>query len=552
MSTTVMLTGMLPFIVLVAAVLAVPVAWFLLRLYSRAVRRGMIAGGTAGAGTNAIAGTPPTADLEIVDLPIRSDQVVLGEKSLKFRVAAFSCWRAALAYAIAGAAYAAVMTTGLLLSDRTQAVVSTKIALLFWTYFWPVVPAAVLVAAYDRKRRLQVFGGYTLVFLFIAVVGLLRNPDLHLTDLLLYWIITNGPATLLVMAFLYKPIRAVGPLVLAFLIAASVGSQVLLSVADQSNTFLRGVVGIGSSAGLGAVGTFIAMIVAGTLLFSIAIGWPALRILGRRYERKKFSDQSLTLDTIWLVFAVVQSIYLAFQGPLWILTGLFAFLAYKIVSAVAFRRLLATQTQGPSTTLLLLRVFSLGKRSESLFDKLRRHWQYLGGTLMIAGPDLVTTTVEPHEFLDFVRGRLGRRFVSGIHDVEGRLASLDTAADPDGRHRITEFFCHNDTWQMTVERLAAFSDVVLMDLRSFSPSNRGCVFELGRLLDAVDLNRIVFLIDATTDRSYLESTLQRLWRSVCAESKNRLQPAPRARLFPVSRQDEPELRALMGHLLAVT
>jgi hypothetical protein len=33
-------------------------------------------------------------------------------------------------------------------------------------------------------------------------------------------------------------------------------------------------------------------------------------------------------------------------------------------------------------------VFALGKRSERLFDKLRKHWQYAGSIAMIAGPDL--------------------------------------------------------------------------------------------------------------------------------------------------------------------
>lgn len=103
---------------------------------------------------------------------------------------------------------------------------------------------------------------------------------------------------------------------------------------------------------------------------------------------------------------------------------------------------------------------------------------------MIAGPDLVTT-VEPHEFLDFVRGRIGRQFVSNAADVEQRLSALVKMPDPDGRYRISEFFCHNDTRQMTMERLAASRDVVLMDLRGFSPRNQGCIYELGRLLDGI-------------------------------------------------------------------
>jgi hypothetical protein len=127
---------------------------------------------------------------------------------------------------------------------------------------------------------------------------------------------------------------------------------------------------------------------------------------------------------------------------------------------------------------------------------------------------------------------------------------MDRAADPDGRYRIDEFFCRSDTWQMTMQRLAAESDAVLMDLRSFSPSNQGCVFELGRLLDGVDLARVVFLVDNTTDRTFLEATLERLWSELGVDSPNRHPAAPAARLFGIGRQSEHALIGLLAHLLA--
>jgi hypothetical protein len=78
---------------------------------------------------------------------------------------------------------------------------------------------------------------------------------------------------------------------------------------------------------------------------------------------------------------------------------------------------------------------------------------------MIAGPDPVTSTVEPHEFLEFASGELAGRFVTGRPDLERRIAAIDRARDPDGRYRVNEFFCHADTWQMTMHRLVE-SDVV--------------------------------------------------------------------------------------------
>ena len=276
---------------------------------------------------------------------------------------------------------------------------------------------------------------------------------------------------------------------------------------------------------------------------------PPPRWLGLGYQRKRFSDQSLTVDSLWLLFAVVQSIGLAFEGPLWIFTGMAAFIAYKTISVLGLRVGGTGRWPRQPKTLLLLRVFALGKRSERMFDRLRRHWQHAGGISMIAGPDLVTTTVEPHEFLDFLPGRLGRQFVKDQADLERRVSAIDGQPDPDGRYRIHEFFCHDDTWQMTMQRLAGSSDAVLMDLRNFSPSNQGCVFELGKLVDGVELDRIVFLIDDTTDRTFLEATLERLWQEMSPESPNQTTSSPTAKLFRVDKQSAAELTALLRLLL---
>src|SRR5215469_13044144 len=548
MSTKVMLTGMLPFVVIVASLLAIPVSLFLLRMYKRAVRRGMATGQSIIAAPDTAPRTTPAAALEVKTLPGDSVMQLDSMKPI-LRIASFARWRTAAVYAAAGACYAAIITGGVLLSDPTQTVVLVKLALLFWTFLWPVVPVAVLVAAYDRTRRGQVFAAYFGVLLLVVGIAAFRNPDIGPEKLVLYWIITNGPPTALIMAFLYRPVRAVGPLVLAFLIAISVGSQAVLSVAERSNSFLRALSDVGYAIGLSATAVFVATIVAGVLVFGLLLGWPVLKLLARRYDEKKFSDQSLTIDAVWLIFVVVQSIDLAFNGAVWMLTGLVAFAGYKLVSIFGLRRAVLGERPSASQTLLLLRVFALGRRSEKLFDTLRKHWQYVGSILMIAGPDLVTTTVEPHEFLDFIRGRVGRQFITDAKDVERRISAVDKVPDPDGRYRIAEFFCHNDTWQMTMERLAASSDVVLMDLRSFSPSNRGCTYELGRLLDGIDLNRVVFLVDSSTDRNFLETTVQSLWRSLSVESPNRAESARSVRLFSIATQGERELQSLVGVLL---
>jgi hypothetical protein len=100
-----------------------------------------------------------------------------------------------------------------------------------------------------------------------------------------------------------------------------------------------------------------------------------------------------------------------------------------------------------------------------------------------------------------------------------------------------------------MRELATHSDAVLMDLRSFSAANQGCLFELGELLKTVDLRRVVFAIDATTDRGFLEGAMARLWQTVPAESPNRRQPQAAARLVDLgTRTDAPALQRLFTAL----
>jgi hypothetical protein len=549
-STTVALTGVLPFVVLMAAALSLPLCFFLLWLYRRSVVKGMdaSAGGQVVQPARVLQPTGPAAALSIRELSEAASEGGAVSGGAILRRAANGPWRTGAVYAIAGTAYAAVMTTGWLIATKDSALVWTKIALLFWTYFWPAVITVLLVAAYDRIRRMQLLAGYFGVLAVLIAVALTRNPQMRAVELPLYWLLTNGAETVLLMTFLLRPIRAVGPLVLVFLLVVALGSQTLLSIAAADQGLLRAIAQVGFALGLSGIGLFVALILLGIIVFA-ALGWPLLRWIGRRYERKKLSDQSITIDSIWLLFGIVQSIGLAFEGAAWMLTGLVAFAAYKLIAALGFRALRRARTPQPRT-LLLLRVFRLGKRSERLFDKLRKHWQQVGCISMIAGPDLVTTTVEPHEFLEFVSGRLGRQFVAGSADLERRIAAMDTAPDPDGRYRVNEFFCRADTWQPTMQRLSDMSDMVLMDLRSFSPANQGCLFELGRLLDQVDLTRVVFLVDQTTDRRFLEGTLERLWDEQSAGSPNVKSPAPVARLFSIQSQSEREIGVLLRLALA--
>ena len=80
---------------------------------------------------------------------------------------------------------------------------------------------------------------------------------------------------------------------------------------------------------------------------------------------------------------------------------------------------------------------------------------------------------------------------------------MDVEPDRDGRFRINEFCCRDDTWQATVVALIERADAIVMDLRGFTAERRGCEFELRQLVARTQPGRVVLIVDASTDRALL-------------------------------------------------
>ncbi|MCI0551769.1 MAG: hypothetical protein L0287_12515, partial [Anaerolineae bacterium] len=216
----------------------------------------------------------------------------------------------------------------------------------------------------------------------------------------------------------------------------------------------------------------------------------------------------------------------------WFIASLMAFVVYKVVSWAGFAYFgYKASTSRKSPNLLLLRVFSLGSRSERLFDILGMYWRYVGSIRLIAGPDLATATMEPHEFLDFLSGKLARRFIDTPQTLDLRFSEMDLQPDRDGQFRVNDFFCYDDTWRMVLSRLVSNSDVVLMDLRGFSSQNAGCIFEINELINSVTLGRMIFIIDDTTDELFLRQVLQKSWDNMRSTSPNYSSTSGLLRLF---------------------
>lgn len=280
-STTVALTGQPTFVLLLAAALALPASIGLLKLYRRAVLRSMRtrANSRATGPVPLEAFAPPNQpmqtapDLSVLDhaSPVTAVPATEGLHSNLLRAP----WRAAAVYMGAGFCYALVLTTTFLAATGSE-LLPLRFLLLFWIYAYPVVLTINLVAAATRRAKLGTASVYFLVLAALGAFGIARSPTLSWDQIAVLWLFTNLPATVLLLAFLNRRVRAVGPLVLTFMILAIMGSTLALSVVESDERLFNFIFELGWALGLGTQGIFIGLIILDFAVFGVA-GWSTLR-----------------------------------------------------------------------------------------------------------------------------------------------------------------------------------------------------------------------------------------------------------------------------------
>ena len=459
----------------------------------------------------------PKLTFDVLDPSTVPAATAAAEQDLRF--AKGLARRAAGVYAVAGAAHAAIAVV-LLFALWTEAFLPVRTLFVWFIMAWPIVPTVMMVAVSNRRARIL---GVALYFLIAVVVS-----PISLSDLATLWGWFMGVPTALMLAVSLRRLRAVGPMVLTATFVVLVGINFSLSVTAWG------------SAALGL------LVVAGFAWLTWKVFWQ----ITERYRLKRTSDQMLLLDSWWLLVTFWECLYLSADAGLAGLLVLTAFAGYKVILHFGLHHVLLTGDDHHGRSLLLLRVFGYRHRSEQLLDDLGHTWRYAGPVNLIAAQDLAAGYVEPHAFFAFLSRELNRAFIKGPQDLDLRTKSLDTRRDPDGRFRVNTFYCHADTWQITMRRLVTGSNAVLMDLRGFAANNQGCVYELQQLLNTAAVCRITLIVDDATDRKLLEEVLKQTWRRIPATSPNVVAADSRVTMFSASRREnknnEPLLRLLFS------
>jgi hypothetical protein len=549
-----------------AALLLSAAAFIVMRLYLRSVfresqRSASLVQARPAVDDSSQSGLPATGPLEIQIESPGAPASAPPTRSPTFQHAATSFRRAARVYALGGSVHAAT-STGLLFlfGIYSLPLITSRItrlgcyAAVFWSWSFITIIALALFWGPERRVRRLLILGYIVALPAMGVllqlagapaipftdVGLLpKEKAVHLLSLvsvatrqsstpetvtfspllqpILFWGLSAAPVMIPFLTFNRFIRGTVGPLFINLALMMVLSTFVIMDLALYT---FPGVWVTSHIKRLLSGSTYEVMMII-SITLSAAIAWFGLLWIAHRYRRMQLSDQTFLFDALWLAVSFWVSVYLmGAKSQFAYLLGLLPFAFYKIAVNCGLNQIAARAALLPKARLLFLRAFGSSSRSEKLFDLLAARWLYAGNIQLISATDVARGRFEPDEFLDFISGGFADSYIGTRADLDRRLAGLQNRPDPDGRYRINEFFCRADTWQQTVAKLMTQSDLVAMDLRAFTSERKGCIFELGALIDEVPLHRAVLLIDQTTDEPLLRRTLGDLWRTMKSHSPN--------------------------------
>ena len=188
----------------------------------------------------------------------------------------------------------------------------------------------------------------------------------------------------------------------------------------------------------------------------------------------------------------------------------------------------------PPVKLLFLWVFGDFQRLNSLFLGLGAIWRCVGSLQLLRGGWFLATAGET------LRGRRnkGREFLAATpEEVATIVARFHHEPHPwMFMYATNSLLCTDHVWRLALDTLLEENDIVLMDLSGFAPSNQGCTYELGRLIDRVPTSRIVLLVDTATDLGFLGTTLQAACARMAAGSPNRSTDHGPVKLFQLRQE----------------
>ena len=303
--------------------------------------------------------------------------------------------------------------------------------------------------------------------------------------------------------------RTLRPLVPALVILAAPLGSLLLVPALLQPWARECAPGVLSSDAAALAGGTLALLLWVGITAGVALSMRVLDVIADWQRKGILTDLALIgIFGLWLVALVVTSALEVNGTGRFSGRGVLIACAWTAISCAAYV-VACSRTHGTQrgSTLLLLRVFDRTGRAQRALDAVQARWRTMGPVWQIGGPDLAQLNVDLFEITMYLAGRLHELFALATLSTADLSQRLRTPPSKDGRWTVEEIFCFNNRWFETVERLMLMSDVILIDVRGFSPQRRGTARELSLLNEHRLLTKALALGDERTDWAAVDALL---------------------------------------------
>ncbi len=169
------------------------------------------------------------------------------------------------------------------------------------------------------------------------------------------------------------------------------------------------------------------------------------------------------------------------------------------------------------------------------------------GRFDLAG--LLTSAILGGALLMLIRVKIRKNFSGTLARLRPAAGSGQSASsDPvrwDGVFQEAALYCHDDVWKVAVASLLPTSHAVLMDLRGFSADRKGCEYELGLLIDAFPIDRVLLVTDRGADLSPLFALLEDRWSRMSPDSPNQVLEEPVLSVYAQGVEDPDDIQRIL-------
>lgn len=398
-----------------------------------------------------------------------------------------------------------------------------KISYSLVDFFFPFFPLSYVLLARSFRDTLVHIGIFLSFYFTVSFIIYLASPEITLFQAFVPIFYYNIFPLLIFVFFRLRKIKAVGLFIYVFFLCVFFAPFILFYKFSRDTPMLEQVGSVFINMGFSGRESLIILFLLPAFL-GVLFGWYMIKLFKLLYLKKYINDIQFNADIIIILFNISYSIFISFNSFEYGLLSLLSFPIYKFTGFVLFHLLKYTSNRGSSQQLLLLRVFALGKDSRDLFDQVLKYWRYAGSLHLITGPDLATSTIDPHEIISFITGNLKNSFCEDEESITSNIAKADLLSDQDGTYRVNEYFCRENNWKTVLYRLLEQSNLVLMDLRSFSHQNQGCKYEVEALISFFPITKMVFIVDKNTDLPFTVSVFKEAILKTDENSPNYLSP----------------------------